>query len=64
MCNIHSSTFPTDGIHFPPKGPTRSQVIQSQQLPIEVENRANPKSHKCEPPLDFYRNLTFNHSRS
>jgi hypothetical protein len=32
----HSPTFPTDGLHFPPKGPARSQVIQSQHMSLAI----------------------------
>jgi hypothetical protein len=36
LATYHSPTFPTDGIHFPPKGPTRSQVIQYQHKPLAI----------------------------
>jgi hypothetical protein len=45
LTTSHSSTFPTIGLPFPPKGPTRSQVI-NQLITIRT------KSHEWEPPLD------------
>jgi hypothetical protein len=50
-------------LHFPPKGPTGSQVIQSN-ISNWSKGTSNPKSREWEPPLDFYHNLSSKHSMS
>jgi hypothetical protein len=34
LSTYHSLTFPTDSLHFPPKGPARSHVIKYQHKPL------------------------------
>jgi hypothetical protein len=57
----HSPIFTTDGLHFPPKGPARYQVKQSN-ITKRCREGTNPKSHEWESPLDFYRKLSSKHS--
>jgi hypothetical protein len=61
LSTYHSPIFPTNGLHFPPKGPIRSQVIHPIITKWSREG-INPKSHEWEPPLDFYRKLSSKHS--
>jgi hypothetical protein len=61
LSTSHSPTFPADGLHFPLKGPARSQII----YPIITKRSregTNPKSREWEPPLNFYRKLSSKHS--
>jgi hypothetical protein len=57
----HSRTFPTSGLHFPPKSPARSQVIQSTITKRSKEG-TNHNSHEWETPLDFNHKLSSKHS--
>jgi hypothetical protein len=61
LSTYHSPTFPTNGLHFPPKGPARSQVKQSNITKRSREG-TNFKSCEWESPLDFYRKLSSKHS--
>jgi hypothetical protein len=61
LSTYHSPTFPTDGLHFLPKGPVRSHFNQST-ITKRYKEGTNPKSHEWEPPLDFYRNQSSKHS--
>jgi hypothetical protein len=57
----HSRTFPTSGLHFPPKSPAWSQVIQSTITKRSKEG-TNHNSHEWETPLDFNHKLSSKHS--
>jgi hypothetical protein len=57
----HSRTFPTNSLHFPPKSPARSQVIQSTITKRSREG-TNHNSHEWETPLDFNHKLSSKHS--
>jgi hypothetical protein len=61
LSTSHSPTFPTSGLHFPPKGPVRSQVIYPTIINWSWE-KTNPKSREWKPPLDFYRKLSSKYS--
>jgi hypothetical protein len=61
LSTYHSPTFPTSGLHFPPKGLVRSQVIHSI-ITIRSREGTNPKSHEWGSPLDFYRKLSSKNS--
>jgi hypothetical protein len=54
LSTYHSLTFPTDGLHFPPKGPARSQVKQAQHKPLAIKIKA-PSRRVVSMPLDLYR---------
>jgi hypothetical protein len=55
----HHTPWPSEStvLHFPPKGPARSQVINPAITKWTKEGTHN-KSHEWEPPLDFYCKLT------
>jgi hypothetical protein len=59
-----SPPLPSEGSTDPPNGPTRSQIIHTIFLPLELERGTSPKSHEWEPPLDFYCNLPSTHNMS
>jgi hypothetical protein len=61
LSTYHSLTFSIDSLHFPPKGPARSQVIHPTITNLTREG-INPKSREWEPPLDFYRELSSKHN--
>jgi hypothetical protein len=54
LSTYHSLFFPTDDLHFPPKGPAQSQVKQSN-ITKRYREGTNPKSHEWEPQLEFYQ---------
>jgi hypothetical protein len=59
LSTYHSLNFPTDGLYFPPKGPVRSQVIQSQHKPLaklRVDHLA-VEWPSCHP--DLYRTYNY-----
>jgi hypothetical protein len=61
LTTYHSLTFPTDDLHFSPKGPARSLVIHPIIFKWSREG-TNPKSREWEPPLNFYHKLSSRHN--
>jgi hypothetical protein len=64
-CRLHIPLFdlPNQLSSLSLKGPARFQVIHTTFTNRTGEG-TSPKSHECESPLDFYRNLSSKHSMS